>query len=362
MRVVPTERLSELYRAIAAAMGADDAEAQIYSDCFLRADLRGKDTQGIACVELFHRWLRSGAIEFGAPFTVEIDTPASAVVDGGHGPGQVVATRAMRLAVEKAKDVGVGSVFVRNTNDFAMASNYALQALEHDCVGLVMSNGIPYVAPWGGRDPLFGTSPVAFAIPASAYDPIVHDSSLSMASHGTVVRAARDGMQLPEPCLVDREGRVTADAVTFIEDPHDRNSPQLGALLSLGRKASGWLFFADVMAGILSGMTASLGVVAEPTATRRSTLGQWLLAVDLSTFGDPAQLTARVDDLIASVKASQPAEGTERVRYPGEQAAQEERRRRRDGIPVRDEHWDGMRRVAAELGLTEALSAVEGSP
>ena len=140
----------------------------------------------------------------------------------------------MDLAIGKARASGIGLVWVRNTSDFTAASNYAMQALERGMVGVAMSNGVPLVAPWGGRDPVFNTNPIAVAIPAGRRPPIVIDMAASATSHGKVVHAARDGKLLPGPWLVDEQGRVTAEAAPFITDVLDRNSPQTAAILPLG--------------------------------------------------------------------------------------------------------------------------------
>src|SRR5262249_18047106 len=157
------------------------------------ADLTGKDTQGVACLPMTYRWMREGAVHFGAPTKVVKEGPSFALLDGGHGLAQVVATRAMQVAIEKATDHGVGLVWARDGNDFLMASNYSTLALSKDFFGLSMSNGVPLVAAWGGRDPVFNTSPLSFAVPAGAERPIIYDGSTSAVSHGRVVLAARDG-------------------------------------------------------------------------------------------------------------------------------------------------------------------------
>jgi L-2-hydroxycarboxylate dehydrogenase (NAD+) len=89
-----------------------------------------------------------GLMRFAAPFTLPKDGPASVLVDGGDGVGSVVATKAMDLAISRAKSAGICGVWVRAGGDLAMASNHALQALPHDQVGIVMRNGTPRVAPW----------------------------------------------------------------------------------------------------------------------------------------------------------------------------------------------------------------------
>ena len=102
MPVLSAEYLRRVYAAIATALGADEEEAGTFARCFVDTDLRGKDTQGIKWIPGVATWVRRGAARFGAPFTIVQEGPAYALVDGGHGVGQVVATRAMDLAIRKA--------------------------------------------------------------------------------------------------------------------------------------------------------------------------------------------------------------------------------------------------------------------
>jgi LDH2 family malate/lactate/ureidoglycolate dehydrogenase len=359
MRTFPADHLHAVYAAIARRMGADAQEAEIFARCFVLPDLRGKETQGIACVSLVYPWLRNGAARFGAPFTVVQEGPSHALVDGGHGVGQVVATRAMELAIRKAREATVGCVWVRNTSDFTAASNYALQALEAGMVGVAMSNGVPLVAPWGGRDPVFNTNPISVAIPAGQHPPIVIDMAASATSHGKVVLAARDGKPLAGPWLVDEDGRVTADAVPYITDVLDRNSPQTAAILPLGAKGFAWLLIVEVFAGLMSGMGQATRVPFNPTPEDPPSMGHFLMAIDAGRLLPLANFTRAVDGLIDTIKASRLAEGFDEIRLPGERAARLEQRQRREGVSVRDEEWAKIVAIARELELD--LDALSGS-
>ena len=152
MPVVAADRLTRIYRAIATAHGASPPEADTFAACLLKADLRGYTGQGIAVAPYYHKLLRNGVLKFGQVPSTEREGPAFAALDGHRNVGQVVGTRAMQVAIEKARDCGIGIVTVFNSGDFAMASNYTLQAAREGKIGIAMGNGYPLVAPWGGRD------------------------------------------------------------------------------------------------------------------------------------------------------------------------------------------------------------------
>jgi len=360
--IVSAGYLQRICEAIADRFGASPEEARIFAGGMVAADLQGKETQGIALIRLLYDLLKDGAGRFGTPIRVVKEGPAFAVVDGAHGMGQIVATRAMDIAIKKAGEAGVGIVWTRNTNDIGMVAYYSMRALEHGYVGIAMTNGCPFVAPWGGRDQLFSTNPFSAAIPAGSQRPIVIDTSASAMSHGKVIMAARDRRRLPLPVLVDEEGRFTDDPVPFIVDAFDRESPQRGAILPLGHKGFAWVLLVDVLAGIMSGMTASKDVPEPPTKESPSTLGQFLMAIDVGAIMPLPQFKAKIDDLVRSVKASRLAEGFSEILLPGERAQREAERRAREGIPVREEEWAKLAAIADEIGLDLDALRTEGSP
>ena len=351
MRIESAEFLQRVYEALWHALGAQGEEAEIYARCFVRADLLAKETQGIACIPLVYPWIRSGAIRFGQPLTTVREGPSFALVDGNSGPGQVCATRAMEIALEKARESTVGCVWVRNTNDFTMATNYAEMALEHDCFGLAMSNGVPLVAAWGGSQPIFNTNPMAFAVPAGEELPIIYDGATSAVSHGHVVLAARDGRIMADSPLVAEDGRPTGDAAPLITDPLDRNSEQLGAIRALGAKGFGWLILVEVVSSLMAGGGRALDIPFHQSAEDPWTGGFFLMAVDIGALVDIGQFKTEVDRLVRSCHSSERAEGFGEIVMPGERAQREAERRRSDGIPLRDEDWGNVERIAGEVGV-----------
>ena len=351
MRTESVEYLQSVYEAIWHALGAQGEEAEVFARCFVRADLLGKETQGIAAIPLVYPWVEAGAIQFGRSLTTVREGPSFALVDGNSGPGQVVATRAMAIAIDKARSSTVGCVWVRNANDFTLATAYAEMALEHDYFGLAMSNGVPLVAAWGGRDPIFNTNPMSFVVPAGEELPIIYDGATSAVSHGHVILAARDGRTLPDSPLVGDDGRTTGEAGPLITDVFDRNSEQLGAILPLGPKGFGWQILVEVVSSLMAGGTRAIEIPSDQSAENPWTGGFFLMAVDIGALVDLDNFKAQVDRLIRSCRSSNLAEGFGEIVMPGERAQAEAKRRDLEGIPLRDEDWANIERIAGELGV-----------
>jgi LDH2 family malate/lactate/ureidoglycolate dehydrogenase len=225
-----------------------------------------------------------------------------------------------------------------------------------------MGNGAPLAAPWGGRDRVFSTNPIAVAIPAGRELPIVIDMSSSALSHGQVVLAARDGRLVSGPLLVDESGQFTDNPRPLVADPRHRESPLLGAILPQGPKGFGWLLIVELFAGLLSGMKPSYLNVFPPTPEHLSTIGHFLMAIDVSALMPVNEFKAKVDDLITTIKGSRLADGFDAIVLPGERAAQEEARRRREGVPIRDEEWREVIEIYdCALHVTNVAGAVSRS-
>jgi LDH2 family malate/lactate/ureidoglycolate dehydrogenase len=357
--IVAAELLGSIYHGIAAAHGADAEEAGFFRDRLLRADLRGHSTQGSALIPYHDEMIATGQMRFGAPLEVVRDAPGVAAVDAHFGVGEVVGTRCMRIAIEKAERVGIGCVTVRNSGDFAMASAYSLLALEHGMVGIAMSNGKPVVAPWGGRDPLFCTNPISVAFPGGERFPLVIDMATSAFSMGDAIRTARDGKRLPFVGIVDRDGAYGADPAPIVVDVNERESKLDGALLPLGPKGFGLLLIVELMCSALAGSAGSYDNDFEPSGERPWAHGQVFMAMSAEAFAGQAALRSSVDELIDRVQGSRAAPGQQPVRVPGRAAHEEEQRRARDGVPVRDEELAQLCAVARRRGLDDLVAMIQ---
>jgi LDH2 family malate/lactate/ureidoglycolate dehydrogenase len=355
--VVAAELLGSIYAGIGAAHGADKTEAGLLADRLLHADLRGHSTQGAALVPYVDGMIESRQMRFGVPLETIADGPSAMTVDANFGVGQVVGSRCMGIAIEKARDTGVGCVVARKSGDFAMASAYSLIASQAGMVGLAMSNGKPLVAPWGGRDPLFCTNPISVAFPAGEAYPVVIDMASSAFSMGDAIRTARDGGTLSYPGVVDRDGNYGSDPARIVEDVQERESALDGALLPLGPKGFCMLLMVELLCSALSGSGGSYNNDFEPSASRPWDHGLFFMALDPERFAGAATLRATVDSLVERVEAARPAVGQGEVRLPGRAAHDEERRRRREGVPVRDEELAQLLAVASRRGLADLVAA-----
>jgi uncharacterized oxidoreductase len=250
------------------------------------------------------------------------------VLDGQQGFGQVMATRAMDRAVERAETSGVCAVTLTNCSHTGRLGSYTEQAARRGMAALMMVNSGGFgqwVAPFGGAAGRLATNPLSFAVPTDGDDPLVLDIATSVAPEGKIRAAQIAQRPLPPGWLVDHQGRPTSN-------PDDLYGPPYGALLPFGgHKGFGLSMIVDALAGGLSGAGCCTDADAPKTGV---TDGVFIVAFKAAAFQDLAEYRETTGSLARHVKSSPPSEGSTEVLVPGELEARTRRQRLRDGIPV----------------------------
>ncbi len=359
MPVKSADYLTRLYIAIARAWGVPEHQARIFARAILTGDLMGQHGQGAAIVQICHLFHAHGQLNAAAEPLVEQEKPNFAVLDGQKALGQYVMTRAMEMAIEKAKQCTIGTVWVHNWHDAGCIAAYTRLALEHDCVGLTTINSVPLTAPLGGMDMLMSAAPFCFACPAGEERPILGDMALCGTWDFHMVTAMKEGRKLDQKLLIDpRTGELTDDPTAVVEDETSRTTPIRGATVFPDHKLFLLNIFAEIMTGLLTpgGMTSnqlqyptSDYVEAGVEVNRGG--GGWCMAVNIADLMPVEGFKAKVDTWIRAIKASRLLAGVEEIRMPGEKALGLEERRLIDGVPLREEHWEHLVRMAGELGV-----------
>ena len=330
-------------REVFEAVGMTGADASVMADCLVRAHLRGFDTHGLGCIPLYVENLMDGRVNARPDIRIEKRSPWALRVDADNGMGHVAASRAMEAVIKSVQSIGIGIASVRKTNHLGAACLYPLMAVERGFIGLAMVNSSVHVTPWGSRDKLFGTNPIAIAAPAGNYPPFVLDMATSAAARRKFRLALELDQPIPEGWAVDSEGIPTTDPATALA----------GAALPVGgAKGSGLGMAVEIMAGVLSG-AAFAGDVLDlfSNQERHVNSGNFLMAMDVAAFMDRAEFEARMDTLIDRMKALQTAPDFDEVRFPGERGARLEAERMANGIPLPESTVRALRDVGSRLGI-----------
>ena len=330
-------------KALLAAHGVPKRDAATVAACLVRADLRGVETHGLTRLPGYLERLRRGLINPKPDIAAERVTPVAASLDGKNGLGFVVGTRAMAEAIAMARASGIGIVSARRSTHFGMAASYVLQALEAGMVSLVFTNASRAMPPWGGREALLGTSPLAAGAPGGRLAPFVLDMSPAVAARGKIRIAEKRGEKIPLGWALDSAGRPTTDPTAALA----------GVVLPIGGpKGSGLAMLMDIFGGVLSG-AAYAGDVGDQYKAfdRPQNVGHFFLAMRPDLFVTMQAYRERMDVLVERIKACPKAEGFDEILLPGEIEAREEAKRRKSGIPYAASEIAALEQEAKRAGV-----------
>lgn len=331
--------------------GFSPQDSAAIADVLLCADLFGIESHGVQRLIRYHKSLKNREVDPHTRPEVVWDTPISAVMDAQRAMGQIAGVQAMRLAIQKARVSGIGMVTVRNSTHYGIAGYYPLLALEEDMIGVCMTNSESIAVPTFGAQPMLGTNPIAFAMPADPV-PFWYDAATTVVPLGKMEVYQKQNHPLPREWAVGADGAETRDAATVIGNIR---ASRPGGLLPLGglgeehggHKGYGLGLIVDICTGILSGGCTSPHL---KQADGEHT-SHFFAAVDYGIFGDKAAQRAHTSQLLAELRRSAKAPGQARIYTHGEKAWASREEKLRDGIPVQQRTAQELRLIAGELGL-----------
>lgn len=327
------------------ALGATDEEAAIVTDGLMTASLWWHPGQGQGLEKFFrfHRQIRNGGIVPNAPMRWIKEGPSYALLDAAKGFGYVSAHRAMARAIEKARITGIAMVGVRHSNHFGIAGYHALHAAKNGLIGWSFTNAKAEMAPWGSAQVVLGTNPWGVAIPRQGTHAIVLDMALTMSGKGMMRWYMNEGKPIPESWALTPDGAKTTDPAAAMDGP----------LLPIGEyKGYGLSLITDVLSGVMTGSLFGLSVFQDES---NHDVGHVMMAIDPGAFMPREEVDARLEKLIAEVKAAPPIDPARPVILPGEVEFGRMEQREHDGVPLSRETIEGLRGLARELKVAFPL-------
>lgn len=345
----PPESLQKLITEVFIAAGCEPGEAAIVADHLIQANLTGHDSHGVIRTPVYVRWLKEGKVRANQRLAMILETDTVAVVDGQMGLGQSIAQQAMTLGIAKTRKSGVAVIAIRNCGHVGRVGHWAEMLVAAGLVSLhfVNTSGLGLlVAPVGGISRRLSANPVAAGIPVAGGEPIIFDISTSSVAEGKLKVAFNKGVNVPDGCIIDAEGKATNDPRVFYADPP-------GAILPFGgHKGYGLGVVAEILAGALTGSGCS-----QPGKTR---LEQGMLSVilDPTVFGVQDQFLDEVKCFVDFVKSSEKVSPTAEILVPGDVERRNRAERTARGIELDENTWNQIAACAESLGVrTETVTA-----
>ena len=350
---VPEKNLRETVTTIFEKVGLDAEDARLGADVLVSADLRGVESHGVSnMLRGYVRDYQKGTTNTHPNWHIVRESPSTATVDCDRGLGIIIAPKAMEIAIEKARKVGIGMVTMRNGRHMGMASYHAMRALKHDMIGLCMTDSPAEMVPTFGAESRLGTNPIALAAPADKEAPFVYDAATTVVAGNKIGLTRRLGVKVPGGWLADAQGTpimTDADApIPGYEGGGSRLLP-LGSTREMGsHKGYGLACVVEILSGILTGGGYSVKI-------GRPNFNHMVAAYSIEAFMDTAEFKSTTDEWLRMLKATKPAVGHDRVLYPGQPEAEAEVRNRAQGIPLHPEVVGWFKTICAELKIPALL-------
>ncbi len=350
------QQLFDFTSSVFKAIGCSDEHSVTAAEALLSADLRGIDSHGVARLSGYVRLWDVKRVNPTPNIKIIHETPSTAVIDGDSGLGLVIAPFAMKVAIEKAKQVGTGWVSVQNSNHFGIAAHHAMMALEHEMIGVAMTNASPLVAPTFSVDKMLGTNPICVAAPAGEEPAFVADLATTTAANGKLEILQRKNTAAPVGWVQDAEGKSSTDANILKKG---------GALLPLGgdrehgsHKGYSLGAIVDLFSALLSGANYAPWVppfpayVPMPSQQPGKGIGHFLGAMRVDAFRPAAEYKEHMDNWIGGFRKAKPMPGQEKVLVPGDPEREFEAKRVKNGIPLLEAVVNDLKELGNRFSLT----------
>ncbi len=216
---VPFDFLEAFMRRTLEAAGVPAEDAALIGEVLIESDRRGIDSHGIGRLKpIYIDRIRDGILSPATTIEVVRERKTTAVLDGHNGMGHVVSVKAMQMAIDKAREHGMGMVAVRNSTHYGIAGYYATMATRAGMIGLTGTNARPSIAPTFGVENMLGTNPLTVGIPTDEPFPFCLDCATSITQRGKIEHYARMGKSLPEGWVIDAQGRARTDTEQVLVD------------------------------------------------------------------------------------------------------------------------------------------------
>lgn len=335
--------------------GMNTNDAQLAAEVLVTADMRGIDSHGVARLSGYVRLYEAGRAKMNPDWKVIHETPSTATIDADGGLGLTVAPKAMQIAIDKAKQAGTGWVAIQNSNHFGIAAYHAMMALEHNMIGIAMTNASPLVAPTHSKERMLGTNPMCYAFPAGKHQPVVVDLATSTAANGKLEIAQRANKQVPKGWIMDKNGNDTTDPNALKDG---------GVLLPLGsgdtkagHKGFGLSAVVDIFSAVLSGANYGPWVppfvaFLDPVQNQPGNgIGHFIGAMRIDAFRPAADFKSHLDNWIDRFKLAEPIDANIPVVIPGEPEFAAYSERTQNGIPLNDKVVEDLKSLADKLKI-----------
>ena len=340
-------------------LGVPKEDAEKCADILITSDLRGIESHGIGRLRMYVDRIHAGLIETLTKPEIVRESPTTAVVDGHHGIGMVIGHYSMSLAIQKAKEYGMGSVAVRNSTHFGIDGYYPLMAVNEGLIGMSFTNARPSIAPTFSTQPVLGTNPIAFGVPTDEEFPFLFDAATSITQRGKIEVLYREEKPIKAGWVVNNAGELIDDPDYVLSGlvsgdaallPLGGMGEDLGGYKGYGLATMVEIFSASLQSGAFLSALSGLDDDGKPT---RFKVGHFFMAINIENFVELPVFKKNIGDLLRELRASKKAPGQNRIYTAGEKEYLNTMRIQKEGVPINDNLRKDMLHVKELLDIEE---------
>ncbi len=358
---IDAEKLESFMRDVFIGLGVPKEDANIIAKVLIASDIRGIDTHGIQRCKMYFDRIKAGIYDVKTKIDVINDGPTTALWDGNCGMGHVIAYKAMKAAIEKAKKYGLGSIAVRNSTHFGIAGYYSLMAIDEGMIGLAVTNARPSMSPTFGVEPMLGTNPLTAGAPTDEKFPFVIDCATTIVQRGKVELYNRINKPLPEGVVITDEGKTETDPAKILEGMGKGKA----ALLPLGGKGEetsgykgyGYATLVELLSAALQDgiyLKDTIGIVED--GQKRLKVGHFFLAINIESFLPLEVFEKTAGNIMRGLRSSKKEPGADRIYTAGEKEYDTMTSRGKTGIPLNKSLQEDIKIMREELNLDKYKS------
>ena len=356
---VPFDTMERFMVDVFMGVGVPEAEARICAENLITADKRGIDSHGVNRLKpIYYDRIIDGIQNPITQFEIVREGPTTAVVDGHDGMGHVIGKRAMQMAIDKAKDYGLGMVVVRNSTHYGIAGYYATMATDNNMIGITGTNARPSIAPTFGVENMLGTNPLTFGMPSDEEFPFVLDCATSITQRGKVEIYDKLDKDMPAGWVIGQDGGTKTN-------PHEVLKELIAGTAALtplggigeetaGYKGYGYATVVEILSAALQ-QGSFLKMLNGFDANKNKIpyhLGHFFIAINVEAFCDIADFKKTTGDILRDLRASKKAPGYDRIFTAGEKEYYTYLERKPTGVPINEQSQKEIKQLIADLKLT----------
>ncbi len=347
-------------------VGVPEEDAKICAEVLITSDKRGIDSHGVGRLKpIYIDRIWEGIQKPVTKIDVIKEGPTTAVLDGNHGMGHVIGYKAMQMAIDKAKQYGMGMVAVRNSTHYGIAGYYTMMAAEEGMIGITGTNARPSIAPTFGVEPMLGTNPLTFGMPTDEEFPFILDCATSVSQRGKIEVYGRAEQEIPEGWVIGEDGKGRTDTQQILIDL-TKGKAALAPLGGLGEenggyKGYGYATVVEILSAALQGGAFLKALSGFDTEGNKKPygLGHFFIAIDISAFTEVENFKKTAGEICRELRASKKAKGQEHIYTAGEKEYLAWLERKDKGVPVNGVLQKQMIELRDKLGLSQYVFPFE---